>query len=137
MPTFSVNLLQAAITRVGTSATSLLTATGPITVFAPTDAAFAASGIKDVAAVNAAPVATLTNILSYHVVNNSRTYTPLVTSGQSLTTLQGGTVTFGASTTAITVTGKGNAGVASAITGPDITATNGVVHIIDRLLLPQ
>ena len=57
LPMFTFNLLQAAVTRVGASATGLLTAAGPITVFAPTDAAFAASGIKDVAAVNATPVA--------------------------------------------------------------------------------
>lgn len=133
LPTASFKLLQAAVAKAGIGAS--LTAVGPLTVFAPTDAAFKAVGI-DSAAIAKTPVATLTSILSYHVLN-SRTYTPLITSGASLSTLQGGTITAGSSTTALTVTGKGNSGTASNIVGPDITATNGVVHIIDRLLLPQ
>ena len=133
LPTASFKLLQAAVAKAGIGAS--LTATGPLTVFAPTDAAFKAVGI-DSAAIAKTPATTLTAILSYHVLN-SRTYTPLITSGASLSTLQGGTITAGTSTTALTVTGKGNGGMASTIIGPDITATNGVVHIIDRLLLPQ
>lgn len=133
LPTASFKLLQAAVAKAGIGAS--LTATGPLTVFAPTDAAFRAVGI-DSAAIARTPATTLTSILSYHVLN-SRTYTPLITSGASLSTLQGGTITAGGSTTALTVTGKGNGGTASTIVGPDITATNGVVHIIDRLLLPQ
>lgn len=133
LPTASFRLLQAAVAKAGIGAS--LTATGPLTVFAPTDAAFKAVGI-DSAAIARTPATTLTSILSYHVLN-SRTYTPLITSGSSLTTVQGGTITAGTSTTALTVTGKGNGGTASTIIGPDITATNGVVHIIDRLLLPQ
>ncbi len=133
LPTASFKLLQAAVTKAG--AGSSLTATGPITVFAPTDAAFKAVGI-DSAAIANTPATTLAGILGYHVLN-SRTYTPTITNGSSLSTIQGGTITAGVSTTALTVTGTGNKGVASNITGPDITATNGVVHIIDRLLLPQ
>ncbi|GAB3996035.1 hypothetical protein GCM10028807_37770 [Spirosoma daeguense] len=133
MPNVSFKLLQAAVTRVG-SATALAAA-NPVTVFAPTDAAFRAAGY-DSTAIARAPVATLTGVLGYHVVN-SRTYTPLITNGSSLSTLQGGTITATTSATAVTVTGKGNGTNASNITGPDITATNGVVHIIDRVLLPQ
>lgn len=131
LPTTSFKLLQAAVAKAGV--VSSLTATGPLTVFAPTDAAFKAVGY-DSTAIAKATAATLTNVLSYHVLN-SRTYTPLITSGSSLSTLQGGTITAGASTTALTVTGNGT--TASNIIGPDITATNGVVHIIDRLLLPK
>ncbi|WP_080058106.1 fasciclin domain-containing protein [Spirosoma aerolatum] len=133
IPSASFKLLTAAVAKTG--AVSSLTAAGPITVFAPTDAAFKAVGY-DSAAIAKATVPALTNILSYHLIGG-RTYTPLITNGSSLTTLQGGTITAGISTTALTVTGKGNGGTASNITGPDITATNGVVHIIDRLLLPQ
>ncbi|GAB4022231.1 fasciclin domain-containing protein [Spirosoma migulaei] len=131
-PTVSFKLLQAAVTKAGVGA--ILTGPGPITVFAPTDAAFKAVGY-DSAMIAKAPVGILANILSYHVLD-SRTYTPLITNGSSLTTLQGGTLTAGISTTALTVTGKGNANTASNIIGADISATNGVVHIIDRLLIP-
>lgn len=133
LPTASFKLLQAAVAKTGL--VTQLVGAGPITVFAPTDAAFKAVGI-DSAAIVKTPAATLATILSYHVLGN-RTYTPTIANGSALTTLQGGTVTAGVSTTALTVTGKGNGGTASNIGGPDITATNGVVHIIDRLLLPQ
>ena len=128
------NLLQQAVTRAGIG--GALTATGPLTVFAPTDAAFKAVGYDSVA-IAKMPVANLTAVLSYHVLNNSRVYTPTLTNGSSLTTLQGGTITVGTSTTATTVTGKGNGTSASNIIGPDVTASNGVIQIIDRLLLPQ
>lgn len=138
LPTASFTFLQAAIAKIGTTAVSSLTSTGPITVFAPTDAAFTAAvpTIKTAADVSAMTAQQLTAILSYHIVPG-RIYTPTVTNGTSLTTAQTGTVTLGTSTTSVTVTGKGNGSTASNITGPDITATNGVVHIIDRLLLPQ
>jgi simple sugar transport system permease protein len=58
-------LLRAAVQRAGL-ADALRS--GSLTVFAPNDAAFRASGFADVAAINAAPVATLTAILQYHVL---------------------------------------------------------------------
>ena len=132
-PTASFRLLQAAVTKAGVGV--VLTGTGPLTVFAPTDAAFRAVGY-DSTTIAKATVASLTSLLNYHVLNG-RVYTPLITNGSSLSTAQGGTITAGISTTALTVTGKGNGTTASNITGPDITANNGVIHIIDRLLLPQ
>lgn len=133
LPTASFKLLQAAVTKAGIG--SSLTGTTPLTVFAPTDAAFRAVGYDSTTIANAS-VPALTSLLTYHVLNG-RTYTPLITAGSSLSTLQGGTITAGTSTMALTVTGKGNGTTPSTIIGPDVTATNGVVHIIDRLLLPQ
>ncbi len=133
LPTASFKLLQAAVTKAGIG--SSLTGTTPLTVFAPTDAAFRAVGY-DSTTIAKASVQDLASLLTYHVLNG-RTYTPLITAGSSLSTLQGGTITAGTSTTVLTVTGKGNGTTPSTIIGPDITATNGVVHIIDRLLLPQ
>ncbi|QJW92289.1 fasciclin domain-containing protein [Spirosoma taeanense] len=135
-PTYSFTFLQAAVAKAGIG--GALIANGPLTVFAPTDAAFTAANpnIKTVEDVNALPAATLAQILSYHVINNARAYTPLITNGQSLTTLQGGTITAATSTTGITVTGRGNNSTASRVIGPDLSATNGVIHVIDRLLLP-
>lgn len=135
-PSLSFSFLSAAVSRAGI--TSVLTSTtAPITVFAPTNAAFTAAvpSIQSVGDINAMPVDSLRKILTYHVVP-SRVYTPLVTAGSSLTTAQGGTITAGASTTALTVTGRRNGGTASTISLPDVTASNGVIHVIDRLLLP-
>ena len=129
----SFKLLQQAVTRAGTTTASSLSATGPLTVFAPTDNAFKASGFDSTVIANT-PAATLATVLGYHVIS-SRLYTPMVTNGASLTTLAG-TITAGASTTSVTVTGKNNKGIASNIIGPDVTASNGVIQIIDRLLLP-
>lgn len=129
----SFRLLTQAATRAGVG--SALTAAGPLTVFAPTDNAFRAAGLDSVAIANT-PVATLTNVLSYHVLNNSRIYTPMITNGTSLTTLQGGTITANISTTAVTVTGTGSTSAVATIIGPDVTATNGIIHIIDRVLRP-
>jgi uncharacterized surface protein with fasciclin (FAS1) repeats len=135
-PTLSFTFLNAAVARAGILS-ALTSTTAPITVFAPTDAAFTAAvpSIRSVADVSAMPVDSLRKILTYHVVPG-RVYSPLITAGSSITTLQGGTVTAGTSTTALTVTGRRNGGTASTITLPDVTASNGVVHVIDRLLLP-
>jgi uncharacterized surface protein with fasciclin (FAS1) repeats len=140
-PTVKFDFLRAAVAKVG--ATSSLTGTTPLTVFAPTDAAFLASGYKDVSEINnltlpadAAKIAALGQTLQYHILPG-RIFTPLISTGSSLTTVQGGTITYATSTTAITVTGKGNGSTASNIIFPDIPATNGVVNVVDRLLLPQ
>ncbi|MBD2753467.1 fasciclin domain-containing protein [Spirosoma validum] len=127
----SFKLLQQAVTRAGIG--GALTGTTPITVFAPTDNAFRAATYDSTKIANTAP-ATLATVLGYHVVSG-RVYTPIVSNGASLTNAAG-TLTIGKSTTAITVTGRGNTGTASNIIGPDVTATNGVIHIIDRLLIP-
>ncbi|WP_020607474.1 fasciclin domain-containing protein [Spirosoma spitsbergense] len=133
LPTASFKLLTAAVAKAGIG--SSLTGTTTLTVFAPTDAAFKAVGY-DSTTIAKTSATTLASLLTYHVLNG-RVYTPLITDGSSLSTLQGGTITAGISTTALTVTGKGNGTTPSNIIGPDITASNGVVHIIDRLLLPQ
>lgn len=135
-PTLSFTFLNAAVARAGILS-ALTSTTAPVTVFAPTDAAFTAAvpSIRSVADVSAMPVDSLRKILTYHVVPG-RVYSPLITAGSSLTTAQGGTITAGTSTTALTVTGRRNGGTASTITAPDVTASNGVVHVIDRLLLP-
>ncbi len=135
-PTLSFTFLNAAVARAGILS-ALTSTTAPVTVFAPTDAAFTAAvpSIRSVADVSAMPVDSLRKILTYHVVPG-RVYSPLITAGSSLTTAQGGTITAGTSTTALTVTGRRNGGTASNLTAPDITASNGVVHVIDRLLLP-
>jgi uncharacterized surface protein with fasciclin (FAS1) repeats len=105
-----------------------LKSAGPITVFAPTDEAFAALPEGTVEALLADKDA-LTAILTYHVVPGA------VTSGQvagssSAQTLNGASLT-------ITLTEDGKVKVDDAIVIiTDIKATNGIIHVIDAVMIP-
>jgi uncharacterized surface protein with fasciclin (FAS1) repeats len=101
---------------------------GSFTVFAPTDDAFAALPEGTVEGL-LADIPALTNILLYHVVDGTVMAETVVTI-EAATTLQGSDVT-------ITVTDEGvflNDTVQVIIT--DIKANNGVIHVIDAVLLP-
>ena len=106
-----------------------LSGTGPFTVFAPTDAAFAALPAGAVDALLADPTGDLANILLYHVLGAQVLSTDLMAE-QTVTMLNGddATVTVMDGTVMIN-------GVATVITA-DVTADNGVVHVIDAILLP-
>ncbi|MFM7104766.1 MAG: fasciclin domain-containing protein, partial [Flavobacteriales bacterium] len=105
-----------------------LSGTGPFTVFAPTDAAFAALPAGTIDALLADPTGPLTDILLYHVVGSQALSTDL-SNGMTITTLEGSDVT-------VTIDANGvfinNAQVIVA----DLLADNGVVHVIDAVLLP-
>jgi uncharacterized surface protein with fasciclin (FAS1) repeats len=131
----NLTYLVAAVTRAGSGVVSALTAAGPITVFAPTNAAFIAAGFPTIASIQAAAPATLANILTYHVVA-ARAFSTNLTNGAVLTTAQGGTVKVTIAGSAVSVTGKNNGTNASNVTIANILATNGVIHVIDRVLLP-
>lgn len=106
-----------------------LSADGPITVFAPTNDAFAALPAETLEAVLADPMA-LTDILTYHVVPGNILAEQVVTL-DSAEALNGGTLT-------ITTTDDGNVMINDAmVTTADIVASNGVIHVIDTVLLPQ
>lgn len=115
-----------------TLAGTLSTAT--LTVFAPTNAAFTgllnALSLTD---INQVPVATLLAVLRYHVVGG-RAFSSDLSNGP-LTMLAGGNTTVSL-TGGATIRGNGNAGTASNITATNIVCRNGVVHLIDRVLLP-
>ena len=132
----TLSYLVAAALRGGTAVTTALGGTTPLTVFAPTNAAFRTTPYNTIAAINAAPADTLIKILTYHVVPGVRAYSPTLTNGAVITTFQTGTITAGVSASAVTVTGRGNGTNASRVTTSDISATNGVIHKIDRVLLP-
>lgn len=107
---------------------------GRLTVFAPTNAAFTQLlGILGVSDINQIPVATLLNVLRYHVVAG-RAFSSDLANG-TLTMLAGGTTTISLSTGA-TIRGNGNGANASNITTTNIVCRNGVVHLIDRVLIP-
>jgi transforming growth factor-beta-induced protein len=111
-----------------------LQADGPFTVFAPTNEAFAAllasEGVADLDALIAKLGAeTVTNILRYHVVNRLERAADL-TDGEELPTLQGEVITVGVSGSTVTLNGT------ATVTTPNIEASNGVIHLIDTVLLP-
>jgi uncharacterized surface protein with fasciclin (FAS1) repeats len=107
----------------------VLSGPGPFTLFAPTDAAFNLLPAGTVTALlNDIPQ--LTDILKHHVVSDS-VMSSTLTNGQIVTTLLG---------TDVTVTINANGGVLidnALVTVADQIADNGVVHIIDAVLLPN
>lgn len=100
---------------------------GPFTVFAPTDAAFAALGQANIDALLADP-ATLGNILQYHVVAG-KVYSSEVAAG-SVTMLNGETADL-----AFTESGDLTIDGATVI-ATDIVTSNGVIHVIDAVIQP-
>jgi uncharacterized surface protein with fasciclin (FAS1) repeats len=128
LPQFSI-LVEAVVAA---NLTSALSGSGPLTVFAPTNDAFVALlgelGISKAALLADVPL--LTKVLTYHVVN-ARVLKADVPVGPAITTLQGETFTVDA-TLAITDRRGRKAG----ITGTDVLTSNGVVHVIDKVILP-
>lgn len=99
---------------------------GPFTVFAPTDAAFAKlpAGTVDGLLKN---IPQLKKILTYHVVPG-KVMASEVTKLKSAKTVEGSDVKIDAS--------KGVKINDSTVTTPDVAADNGVIHIIDTVLMP-
>ncbi len=102
------------------------------TVFAPTNEAFIAAGFPTMASIQAAPAATLAAVLLNHIIAD-RAFSPTLTKGD-VSSAAGGKLAVDVSN-GVTVTSKGNT-LASKVLKADILATNGVVHVIDRVLLP-
>jgi len=124
----SFNTLVAAVEAAGLVET--LKGEGPFTVFAPTDAAFAAlpegtvqtllePGNKD----------RLVAVLTYHVIPGKVMSADIAGKMLEAETVQGSTVAIDA-TEGVTVDG-------ASVTAADIEATNGVIHVIDRVILPD
>lgn len=133
-PNFSY--LVAAVVRASQGSTNVaqvLSGNGPFTVFAPTNDAFKAAGFATIADINNTDPNTLTSILTYHVISG-RIFSSDLTNGAQPVTVNGGKVTIGL-TNGATVKGNGNANP-SKITATDIVTTNGVIHVIDQVLLP-
>ncbi|MDF3980564.1 fasciclin domain-containing protein [Luteibacter sp. PPL201] len=118
-----------------------LSGPGPFTVFAPTNEAFAALPKGTVEnLVKPQNKATLTKILTYHVVPGRYTgkdLMALVSKGggkASLTTVEGEPLTVMQSGDALTVT-DAKGGVAHVTIG-DVMQSNGVIHVVDKVLMP-
>ena len=104
---------------------------GPLTVFAPTDAAFAKlpAGTVD-ALLKPENKAKLVAILTYHVVPGDIMSSDIAGKRMSVKTVQGQNLTVDATSSPVMVN---NAKVIKA----DVVASNGVIHVIDTVLLPK
>lgn len=104
--------------------------TSNITVFAPNDAAFKASGYADASALTSLPAATVRQILDYHVLSSIVKSSDFVTTNNQATqTIVNKPIFISKNTSGLSVNG------AKIITA-DLKADNGVIHVIDRVLLP-
>jgi len=118
-----------------------LSGPGPFTVFAPTNAAFdkLPAGTVDTL-VKPENKATLTKILTYHVVAGRLTAADLkakIKAGGGkavLTTVEGGTLTVTQSGPHLVLTDE--KGGMSTITIPNVLQSNGVIHVVDTVLIP-
>ena len=107
---------------------------GPFTVFAPTDAAFEALPAGTVDTLLQDPSGDLTDILTYHVVEGEVLAADL-TDGQEVTTVNGATFTVNVGDDgAVSLTDA--AGNEVTVSAADVAATNGVIHVIDAVLMP-
>ena len=100
---------------------------GPFTVFAPTDDAFTAAGIDLNALNNDEGLATLTDILLYHVVSGA-VPSSAVTDGLVAAAVNGDDLTFAVAEGVMV----NDANVILA----DVEASNGIIHVIDKVLMP-
>lgn len=129
--------LVAAVLRASTGSTnvaSVLSGNGPFTVFAPTNQAFINAGFPTIASIQAADPAALTKILTYHVVAG-RVLSSDLTEGLTPTTVNGTNLTITLAGGA-KVKGTNNA-TASNISSANLITTNGIIHVIDQVLLPN
>jgi transforming growth factor-beta-induced protein len=128
--------LAAAVVRASTGSEDLvavLSSEGPFTVFAPTNDAFIAGGFETIEDINNADPEVLIPILKYHVLAG-RVFSSDLAEGITPATVQGQNVSISLSGGA-TVTGAGN-DTASNIIITNVVTSNGVIHAIDRVLLP-
>ena len=115
---------------------------GPFTVFAPTNAAFAAlpAGTVDTL-LKPENKAMLSGILTYHVVAgkvDAKTLTKMIADGKgtaSIKTVAGGMLTAKTSGGKVMITDE--KGGSSTVTIADVFQSNGVIHVVDKVLLPK
>jgi uncharacterized surface protein with fasciclin (FAS1) repeats len=127
-PNFSY--LVAAVVRANLA--GALSGPGPLTVFAPTNQAFINAGFPTIQSINNANPSDLVPILTYHVTAG-RIFSSDLSNNQVVPMLNG------KNTTILLNNGAQIDGINSApsnIIKTDVMATNGVIHVVDRVLLP-
>jgi basic membrane lipoprotein Med (substrate-binding protein (PBP1-ABC) superfamily) len=109
-----------------------LAGAGPFTVFAPTDEAFAATleALGVTAEQVLADTDLLTSVLTYHVVAGVAATSDMVVGMDSVTTVSGGEIAIEVVDGGVVLNGNTN------VVAVDIPASNGVIHVIDNVLIP-
>lgn len=111
------------------------TASSPFTVFAPTNAAFTSflteTGFSGLAAI---PANVLETTLKYHVVAGANVQSTALTNGQVVGTFAGQNFTVGLTGGAKITDASGRV---SAIVATDVQCSNGIIHVLDKVLLPK
>lgn len=128
-----LSLLLALVSRAGLA--GVLSSAGKYTVFAPTNSAFVAAGLGDVNSINSLPVNAAAAIVKAHAIATNVFASDLIAYPTAQTLQTGVSLTIG--TTPPSVKISTSASAASNIivpAGVNITATNGVVHLIDKVL---
>ena len=125
--------LAAALTEAGLVST--LQGEGPFTVFAPTDTAFdALYSALDVQTPDQIDDSTLDAVLKYHVLG-LRAFSTDLADQLAPSTVQGSTFTINVSESGVSISDGGSDADAN-VTGVNVLGTNGVIHVIDKVLLP-
>jgi uncharacterized surface protein with fasciclin (FAS1) repeats len=126
--------LAGALTAQGLVSTLNTTTTpAPFTVFAPTNAAFAALDAEIPGVVGSLSSEQLTAVLTYHVVAGANVLSSTLTEGQVVPTFETGTLTVGLTGGAKLTDERGRV---TNIVATDVQAANGVIHVLDNVLLP-
>lgn len=140
--TDDLSLLVETLQQANAGLVELLGTEGPFTVFAPTNEAFAAvlqalgNDYNSLADFDTEEEkALLVDILTYHVVSGTAAFSGDLSSGQQIPTAQGESV--GINITNGTVHVEDATDTNATVVIPDVEASNGVVHVINKVLLPQ
>ena len=123
------NSLVAAVIQAELLAT--LQGEGPFTLFAPTDQAFADAGIDLAALDTPEGKAALTDILLHHVYSGA-VMSANITDGMVVQMVNGDNITLTVTTGMSASVRIGNA----TVTGADVMTSNGIIHVIDKVLMP-
>jgi uncharacterized surface protein with fasciclin (FAS1) repeats len=140
--TDDLSLLVEALQQANAGLIETLSGEGPFTVFAPTNQAFAdllealGDDYHSLADFDTeAEVDLLVQVLTYHVVAGTAAFSSDLTDGQHIPTVQGENVGINIKNGTVHVMDATDSNASVVI--PDVEASNGVVHVIDKVLLPQ
>jgi uncharacterized surface protein with fasciclin (FAS1) repeats len=121
--------------------TTMSDSSATLTVFAPTDEAFTALATQlgdadTTAMVTRLTKEQLTTILTYHVLA-TKVASSAITFGTPVTTVNGESITLTAGAAPVIATIADTTTTAAKITAVDVPASNGVIHVVDKVLIPS